>query len=199
MAGDGEVPVAAAVAELFGRRGAPVFNGHGVTPFVELDRSAWAALAASTPLPLSIDEVERLRGLGDPIDLDEVETIYLPLSRLLNMYVGGIGALHQVTTTFLGERTERTPFVIGVAGSVAVGKSTTSRVLREMLARWPDTPRVELVTTDGFLYPNAVLQRTKPDASQGFPRVLRSQGAAPVRRRGQVGGRPRCGRRGTTI
>jgi type I pantothenate kinase len=157
MAGDGEVPVASSVAELIGRRGAPVFNGHGVTPFVELDRAAWAALASSTPLPLSLAEIERLRGLGDPIDLEEVENIYLPLSRLLNMYVGGIGALHQVTTNFLGERTERTPFVIGVGGSVAVGKSTTSRVLREMLARWPDTPRVELVTTDGFLYPNAVL------------------------------------------
>src|SRR6476619_3836683 len=168
MAGDSEVPVAS-VAELIGRRGSPVFNGHGVTPFVELDRAAWAALAASTPLPLSVAEVERLRGLGDPIDLDEVETIYLPLSRLLNMYVGGTGALHQVTTTFLGERTERTPFVIGVAGSVAVGKSTTSRVLREMLARWPDTPRVELVTTDGFLYPNAVLNKRNLMQRKGFP------------------------------
>ena len=120
MAGDGEVPVAAAVAELFGRRGAPVFNGHGVTPFVEMDRAAWAGLAESTPLPLTADEIERLRSLGDPIDVDEVQTIYLPLSRLLNMYVGGVGALHRITTTFLGERTDRTPFVIGVAGSVAV-------------------------------------------------------------------------------
>ncbi len=169
MAGDGEVPVASSVAELIGRRGAPVFNGHGVTPFVELDRAAWAALAASTPLPLSLAEIERLRGNGDPIDLDEVENIYLPLSRLLNMYVGGTGALHQVTTNFLGERTERTPFVIGVGGSVAVGKSTTSRVLREMLARWPDTPRVELVTTDGFLYPNAVLDKRNLMQRKGFP------------------------------
>ena len=85
------------------------------------------------------------------------------------MYVGGTGALHRVTTTFLGERTERTPFVIGVAGSVAVGKSTTSRVLREMLARWPDTPRVELVTTDGFLYPNAVLEQRNLMHRKGFP------------------------------
>ncbi len=136
---------------------------------MELDRSAWATLAASTPLPLTRHEIERLRGLNDPIDLDEVQNIYLPLSRLLNMYVGGIGALHQVTTTFLGERTERTPFVIGVGGSVAVGKSTTSRVLAEMLGRWPDTPRVELVTTDGFLYPNSILQQRNLMERKGFP------------------------------
>ena len=129
MAGDGAAGgqvSGAATAGLFDRRRSPVFNGHGVTPFVEMDRAEWAALAESAPLPLSADEVTRLRGLGDPIDLDEVETIYLPLSRLLNMYVGGIGALHQVTSAFLGERSERTPFVIGVGGSVAVGKSTTA-------------------------------------------------------------------------
>jgi type I pantothenate kinase len=168
VVGDSDVSVAAA-ASVAGRRRTPVFNGHGVTPFVELDRAAWAALAASTPLPLTGEEVERLRGLGDPIDLDEVENIYLPLSRLLNMYVGGTGALHQVTTTFLGERTERTPFVIGVGGSVAVGKSTTARVLAEMLGRWPDTPRVELVTTDGFLYPNAILRERNMMERKGFP------------------------------
>lgn len=146
-----------------------MFNGSGVTPFVEMDRAAWAALAESTPLPLTEAEIERLRGLGDPIDLDEVQTIYLPLSRLLNMYVGGVGALHRLTTTFLRERTDRTPFVIGVAGSVAVGKSTTSRVLRELLARWPGTPRVELVTTDGFLYPNKVLEERNLMHRKGFP------------------------------
>jgi len=169
---DSDVRVAPATAlsrRMARRQRVPLFNGHGVTPFVEMDRPVWAELAESTPLPLTAAEIERLRSFGDPIDLDEVQQIYLPLSRLLTMYVGGVDALHQVTTTFLKERTERTPFVIGVAGSVAVGKSTTSRVLQEMLARWPDTPRVELVTTDGFLYPNAVLEERDLMHRKGFP------------------------------
>ncbi len=111
----------------------------------------------------------RLRGLGDRLDLHEVEQVYLPLSRLLNFYVGATEGLHRVTTDFLREQPERTPFVIGVAGSVAVGKSTTSRILRELLARWPGTPRVELVTTDGFLYPNAELERRGLLQRKGFP------------------------------
>lgn len=139
------------------------------SPFLSLDRAQWAQLRAQTELTLTADELTRLGGLSDPIDLNEAEEIYLPLSRLLNMYVAGAASLHRVTSTFLGERAARTPFVIGVAGSVAVGKSTTSRVLRELLSRWPDTPRVDLVTTDGFLYPNAVLEERNLMHRKGFP------------------------------
>src|SRR6476619_912219 len=138
----------------------PVPHGNGASlpsPYVELDRAAWARLRAQTPLTLQQDDLERLRGLGDRIDLAEVEEVYLPLSRLLTLYVHGAGQLHRITSDFLGEQPPRSPFVIGVAGSVAVGKSTTSRILRELLASWPATPEVQLVTTDGFLLPNAEL------------------------------------------
>ena len=146
----------------------PGNNGHG-TPFVELDRADWAALAPTMPLPLKETEIVQLRGLGEPLELSEVTDVYLPLSRLLNLYAAGAGQLHRATSDFLGERARRTPFVIGVAGSVAVGKSTIARLLRELLARWEGTPRVELVTTDGFLFPNAELSRRGLMERKGFP------------------------------
>lgn len=141
----------------------------GHSPFVRLDRDAWSRLSATTALPLTEQDVLRLRGLGDPIDLDEVDVVYRPLSRLLTLYVAATRRLHAATSTFLGERTRRTPYVIGVAGSVAVGKSTTARVLREMMRRWPETPTVDLVTTDGFLLPNAELERRGLMERKGFP------------------------------
>ncbi|RQP08567.1 MAG: type I pantothenate kinase [Microbacteriaceae bacterium] len=140
------------------------------TPFLELDRAAWAALAPTTAHPLTEEELVRLRGLGDALDLREVADVYVPLSRLLNLYAANAKALHRSTRGFLGTGDEPpTPFVIGVAGSVAVGKSTTARLLRELLARWDDTPRVELVTTDGFLLPNAELERRGLMERKGFP------------------------------
>jgi type I pantothenate kinase len=141
-----------------------------LSAFVELDRSAWAALGAATEQPLTPEEIDRVRGLGDELDLDEVEQVYLPLSRLLSLYVESAGVLHRAQEDFLDQpQPPRTPFVIGVAGSVAVGKSTTARVLQQMLAHWPEHPSVALVTTDGFLYPNAELERRGILHRKGFP------------------------------
>ena len=120
-------------------------------------------------LPLTEVELIQLRGLGDVLDMQEVSEVYLPLSRLLTLYVTAARKLHESTTSFLGSNSLSTPFVIGVAGSVAVGKSTVARLLRELMVRWDDTPRVELVTTDGFLYPNAELQRRGLMDRKGFP------------------------------
>ncbi|MFB9522191.1 MULTISPECIES: type I pantothenate kinase [Streptomyces] len=141
------------------------------SPYLDLTRAEWSALREKTPLPLTAEEVERLRGLGDVIDLDEVRDIYLPLSRLLNLYVGATGNLRGALNTFLGEKGAQrgTPFVIGVAGSVAVGKSTVARLLQALLARWPEHPRVELVTTDGFLHPMRELEKRGLTARKGFP------------------------------
>lgn len=140
------------------------------SPYVELDRTAWAALAQTTESPLTADEVARLRGLGDALDLAEVEQVYLPLSRLLSLYVEAAGRLHRQQEEFLDRpQPPRTPFVIGLAGSVAVGKSTTARVLQQMLAHWPEHPNVALVTTDGFLFPNAELERRGLLQRKGFP------------------------------
>ncbi|MBO9523006.1 MAG: type I pantothenate kinase [Nocardioidaceae bacterium] len=144
-------------------------NGEA-SPYVELDREAWAELGASTDQPLSELEVERVRGLGDQLDVDEVQQVYLPLSKLLSLYVESAGALHRAQEDFLDRPTPpRTPFVIGLAGSVAVGKSTTARVLQQMLAHWPAHPQVALVTTDGFLYPNAELIKRGILHRKGFP------------------------------
>ena len=140
------------------------------SPYVELDRDAWAALALATEQPLSPAEIERVRGLGDELDVAEVQQVYLPLSRLLSLRVKAASTLHRSQEEFLHQpQPPRTPFVIGLAGSVAVGKSTTARVLQQMLARWPEHPRVSLVTTDGFLLPNAELQRRGLLHRKGFP------------------------------
>ncbi len=139
------------------------------SPFVEIDRRRWAALAPATPQPLTEQELMQLRGLGDSLDLREVAEVYVPLSRLLNLYAAGARDLHSATRSFLGESGRSTPFVIGVAGSVVVGKSTIARLLRELLSRWEDTPRVERVTTDGFLLPTAELARRGILHRKGFP------------------------------
>jgi type I pantothenate kinase len=140
-----------------------------VSPFTAFDRESWRALAAGGELPLSNADVRAMASFGDRIDLDEVATVYLPLARLLHLHVSASRRLWAEQTRFLGARTEKVPFVIGVAGSVAVGKSTTSRVLQALLAAAPDTPRVDLVTTDGFLLPNAELESRGLLERKGFP------------------------------
>ncbi|MEX2324427.1 MAG: type I pantothenate kinase [Nitriliruptoraceae bacterium] len=139
------------------------------SPWVELSRNDWAALRSSTPLTLTEADLRLLRGLNENVSLSEVADAYLPLSRLLNLYVAATQELHRATDTFLGSLTAKVPFVIGIAGSVAVGKSTTSRILQALLARWPDHPEVSLVTTDGFLLPNAELERRGLMERKGFP------------------------------
>ena len=140
-----------------------------VTPFEEISRQDWARLSRQTPLPLSEADVTRLRGLGDRVDLSEVDAVYRPISRLLNIQVAASQSLRRAREGFLDQHQQRTPYIIGVAGSVAVGKSTTARLLRELMARWPETPQVQLVTTDGFLYPNAELQARGIMQRKGFP------------------------------
>jgi type I pantothenate kinase len=141
----------------------------GLSPYRVFTRAEWAALRADTPMTLMSGEVAQLRSLNDRLDMAEVEEIYLPLSRLLSMYVAATQRLFDVQQRFLGTEDVKVPYIIGVAGSVAVGKSTTARVLQALLIRWPNTPRVDLLTTDGFLFPNAVLERENLMDKKGFP------------------------------
>jgi type I pantothenate kinase len=137
--------------------------------YLTFDRQAWAELRAATPLTLRQDDLDSLQGINERIDLDEVVAVYLPLSRLLNLYVSATQDLQRVTSTFLGSIAPKVPYVIGVAGSVAVGKSTFARILQALLSRWPAHPQVDLVTTDGFLHPNAVLAERGIMDRKGFP------------------------------
>ena len=139
------------------------------SPYRKFNRSEWAKLRADTPMTLEPGDMQQLSGLIDVLSIEEVEEIYLPMSRLLNLYVAASQNLHAVTSTFLGSDDHKMPFILGVAGSVAVGKSTTARVLQALLARWPDHPRVDLITTDGFLYPNAILEERGLMERKGFP------------------------------
>jgi type I pantothenate kinase len=141
----------------------------GLSPYRSYSRAEWAALREDMPMTLTPDEVGRLRSLHDRLDMEEVEEIYLPLSRLLSLYVAATQRLHRAQQNFLGTEDAKVPYVIGVAGSVAVGKSTTARVLQALLARWTNVPQVDLVTTDGFLLPNAVLEREGLMEKKGFP------------------------------
>jgi len=145
-------------------------NGNSVpSPYRTFTRAEWAELRADTPMTLTEAEVLTLRGLIENLSIDEVIDIYLPLSRLLSLYVSATQDLFKATRYFLGAKDGKVPYVIGIGGSVAVGKSTTSRVLQALLTRWPNTPKVALVTTDGFLYPNAVLEREDLMHRKGFP------------------------------
>ncbi len=140
-----------------------------LSPYRTFSRAEWAALREDTPMTLTSEEVTRLRSLHDRLDLKEVEEIYLSLSRLLSLYVAATQRLFRAQERFLGTEDVKMPFIIGVAGSVAVGKSTTARVLQALLARWPNVPKVDLITTDGFLYPNAILEREGLMEKKGFP------------------------------
>jgi type I pantothenate kinase len=136
---------------------------------LEFDRDAWARLRQATPLTLTETDLAELRGINEQVSLGEVEAVHLPVSRLLNLHVAATQALRTATDTFLGSPPRATPYVIGIAGSVAVGKSTFARILQALLARWPAHPRVDLITTDGFLLPNRVLETRHALDRKGFP------------------------------
>src|SRR5262252_10244671 len=164
----------------------------GLSPYRVFSRAEWAERREDTPMTLSPEEVTRVRSLHDRLDMAEVEEIYLPLSRLLSMYVAATQRLFRAQQRFLSTEDAKMPYVIGVAGSVAVGKSTTARVLQALLARWPNVPKVDLITVDAFLYPNAMLEREDLMEKKGFlasydlPALLRclsdiKAGRRPVR------------------
>ena len=165
--------------------------------YLTFQRDEWAALRAATPLTLDQHDLESLQGINDRIDLDEVTAVYLPLSRLLNLYVSAVQDLQRVSSTFLGSIAPKVPYVIGVAGSVAVGKSTFARILQALLSRWPNHPQVDLVTTDGFLHPNSVLTERDLMDRKGFPEsydtraLLRVPASGQERPAGGVGARVR--------
>ena len=138
-------------------------------PYLTFSMAEWARLRADEPMTLQADDIEHLRALNDPISLAEAEIVYLPLTRLLSFYVEAIQTIHSASSKFLGHNGAKVPFIIGVAGSVAVGKSTTARILRALMRRWPSSPKVDLITTDGFLYPNAVLTERGLMERKGFP------------------------------
>ena len=140
-----------------------------LSPYRRFSREEWANLRADTPLTLTAEDLTRLRSLNDPISVEEVVAIYLPLSRLLALYVESTQKLFKATQRFLGAVDGKMPYIIGIAGSVAVGKSTTARLLKALLSRWPNMPKVELVTTDGFLHSNASLRRDGLMERKGFP------------------------------
>jgi len=146
------------------------------SPYRVFSREQWAKLRADTPMTLVPRDLEQLSGLIEELSMQEVEEIYLPMSRLLNLHVAAAQELHAVTNRFLGRKDGRVPYILGIAGSVAVGKSTTARVLRALLARWPDHPRVDLITTDGFLHPNAELERRGLMNRKGFPESFDTAG-----------------------
>jgi type I pantothenate kinase len=140
-----------------------------LAPYHHFTKAQWSQLRADEPMTLTEEDITRLRTLSDPISLEEAEEIYLPLTRLLSFYVEAIQGLHNVSTRFLATPDQKVPFIIGVAGSVAVGKSTTARILQALLQRWPSSPKVDLVTTDGFLHPNAILAERGLMERKGFP------------------------------
>jgi type I pantothenate kinase len=141
----------------------------GLSPYVSFDRSDWARLGASVPVPLTEADLAELHGINEEVSLEEVADIYVPLARLLSIHVEAAQGLHRVTETFVGELPAKMPYVIGIAGSVAAGKSTTARILQAVLTRWPSHPRVDLITTDGFLFSNAVLEARGILDRKGFP------------------------------